>query len=203
MLEEIDGSVLLGGAQLCRGLSGVLEGEVFTSPQTWDDLPTFSLVLLFTNGCPGGDKSPSQTHGRADEILHFVLAEGQKGELQPRGWVSLKAAPKSSDLLASGEEAGAEAVFFQSQQERYPECSLSTELPSQQPNRGVSPRCTPLRQALRCHGQCLWPHKSFPALSPQCSGSKKPARVGTPDAAQPRMDGKVQSLRKPHGKPAY
>lgn len=91
----------------------------------------------------------------------------------------------------------------QRQLERHPERSLSTELPSQQPNPGVSLRCMPFRQALRCHGQCLWPHKMFIAPNPQCSASNKPARVGTPDAAQPSMDGQVQSLHKPHGKPAY
>lgn len=94
MLEEMDGSELLGGAQLCRGLSGALEGDVFTFPQTWDDLPTFSLVLLFTNGCPGGDKNPSQTHRRAGEILHFVLAGGAEGRAAAQGLGLLKSCPQ-------------------------------------------------------------------------------------------------------------
>lgn len=78
ILKVINGSVLLGGIQLCRGLSGAMEGTVFTFQQIGDDLPTFSLLLLFINGCLDSDKNPVQMHGRkAHKTLQdFVVWEG-------------------------------------------------------------------------------------------------------------------------------
>lgn len=63
LLKVINGRELLGGAQLWHGLSGAMEGALFTFTHSADHLPLFS-GLLFINGCLGVTGIPARCVGK-------------------------------------------------------------------------------------------------------------------------------------------
>lgn len=89
LLKVIYGSELLGGTQLCHGLSGAMEGAVFTFQRITDDFPLFS-GLLFINGA-GSDRNPGQRHGK-------------KVFLPFRGWALLKSSWKDQEGIPASQK---------------------------------------------------------------------------------------------------
>lgn len=86
----INGRELLGGTQLWHGLSGAMEGEVFTFRQIADDFPLFS-GLLFMNGCLGVTGIPAK-------------CTGGKVFLPLRGWALLKSSWKDQEEIPASQK---------------------------------------------------------------------------------------------------
>lgn len=102
LLKVINGRELLGGTQLWHGLSGAMEGAVFTFRRIADDFPLFS-GLLFINGCLAVTGIPAKGMGERC-FCHSVkagLCLKAVGRIR-RGFLP----PKSSDLHQDNAEYG-------------------------------------------------------------------------------------------------